>query len=165
VRSLPLAFLAVAVVLVASPVIAGAAQSTTTTVSPTNWTSIDHSPTKPGQPISFFANVAPTPDGGTVQFVIDGANFGSPAAVNSTGSANSQNTSFSSPGNHTVQGIYSGTANFGGSTSSSVTFVIVAAASSSPVPVPAAGIGMGWLMVGTLVLLMGSLTVRRSLGA
>ena len=63
------------------------------------------------------ANVAPgtgTPTG-TVQFVIDGTNFGSPVTL-TAGSATSGTTSTLTPGTHTVTAIYSGDTTHNGST-------------------------------------------------
>lgn len=77
-------------------------------------------PSVNGQPVSFTATVAPTSGGGvptgTVQFVIDGANFGSPVTL-VNGSATSGATSSLSIGSHTVKAIYGGSANFASSTS------------------------------------------------
>jgi hypothetical protein len=68
------------------------------------------------QPVSFTATVAPVPDGGTVQFKVDGSNLGGAVAVNtSTGQATSISTSTLAVGPHGVQAIYSGNANFAGS--------------------------------------------------
>lgn len=72
-----------------------------------------------GEPATFTAQVAPvngtsTP-GGTVQFTVDGQDFGSPVAVGS-GQAVSQSTSTLSTGNHTIGAIYSGDGNLLGST-------------------------------------------------
>jgi Bacterial Ig-like domain (group 3) len=69
------------------------------------------------QPVTFTATVAPVPDGGTVQFKVDGSNLGGPVAVNTvTGQATSIATSTLTVGAHAVQAIYSGNANFAGST-------------------------------------------------
>jgi Bacterial Ig-like domain (group 3) len=69
------------------------------------------------QPVSFTATVAPVPDGGTVQFKVDGSNLGGAVAVNTvTGQATSISTSSLSVGSHNVEAIYSGNENFAGST-------------------------------------------------
>ena len=69
------------------------------------------------QPVSFTATVAPVPDGGTVQFKVDSSNLGAAVAVNtSTGQATSISTTSLAVGSHNVQAIYSGNANFAGST-------------------------------------------------
>jgi Bacterial Ig-like domain (group 3) len=69
------------------------------------------------QPVSFTASVVPVPDGGTVQFKVDGSNLGSAVAVNTTtGQATSISTSTLSVGSHSVEAIYSGNSNFAGST-------------------------------------------------
>ena len=68
-------------------------------------------PSTYGQPVTFTANVsgpsgAGTPTG-TVQFQVDGMNFGSPVPL-SGGSAVSSATSSLSVGNHSVSAAYSG---------------------------------------------------------
>lgn len=79
-----------------------------------------------GDPVTFTAGVtAPTitlPTG-TVQFVVDGANFGAAVAL-SGGTATSPALASSTIGlgNHTVQAIYNGDADYSTSTSSAVTF-------------------------------------------
>lgn len=62
------------------------------------------------QPIHFTATITaqaggPTPNNGSVQFVIDGSNFGTPVPVVS-GTANSGNTSSLSVGSHNVQAVF-----------------------------------------------------------
>jgi hypothetical protein len=70
-----------------------------------------------GQPLTFTATVAANPPGsgnptGTVQFQIDGANFGSPVAL-AGGMASSGATTALAAGNHSIQALYGGDANFG----------------------------------------------------
>ncbi len=81
-----------------------------------------------GQAVTFTATVA-TPSGsgetGTVQFQIDGADAGSPVAL-------SGNTATYTPlkltaGSHSVVALYSGDANFGSSTSPTLTQIVAAA--------------------------------------
>jgi len=73
-------------------------------------------PSNAGDPVFFTATVAPvfpgdgTP-GGTVQFKIDGSNFGGPVPL-SGGSAQSQSTSLLTPGPHNVEARYSGSTDF-----------------------------------------------------
>lgn len=72
-------------------------------------------PSVGGQPVTFTATVTPntstsTTPTGTVQFVVDGSNFGAPVAM-SNGMAQIS-TSTLSAGNHTVTAQYSGDANF-----------------------------------------------------
>jgi hypothetical protein len=73
-------------------------------------------PSNAGDPVFFTATVAPvspgdgTP-GGTVQFKIDGSNFGGPVPL-SGGSAQSQSTSLLNPGSHNVEARYSGSTDF-----------------------------------------------------
>lgn len=93
------------------------ANTTTTLTSTAN-------PAGVGQAINFVATVAAVAPGagtrtGTVQFVLDGANFGSPVTVVS-GSASSASINSLSMGTHTVWAIYSGDANFVGSTSATL---------------------------------------------
>jgi hypothetical protein len=72
-----------------------------------------------GQSVFFTATVtanapeAATPTG-TVQFKVDGSNFG-PAVALSNGSAHSQSTSSLTPGNHSVEAIYNPDPGFTGS--------------------------------------------------
>jgi hypothetical protein len=69
------------------------------------------------QPVSFTATVTPVPDGGTVSFQVDGSPLGGPVPVNTvTGTATSISTSSLAVGSHPVVAIYSGNANFAGST-------------------------------------------------
>ncbi len=82
--------------------------------------SLTSSPASPvaGQPVSVSATVHPVPDGGTVQFSVDGVNVGAPVPVDlSTGTATLPPTSSLGVGSHTVSASYSGTADFAASTS------------------------------------------------
>ncbi|MCW2780422.1 MAG: hypothetical protein JWR35_871 [Marmoricola sp.] len=91
---------------------------TTTTVTPSQ------SIVTLGDTVTFTANVTPgigSNPGGSVQFVVDGANFGSPVAV-TAGSATSAALSGLPLGNHTVTAVYGGDANFATSTSAPVVF-------------------------------------------
>ncbi len=80
-----------------------------------------------GDPVTFTASVTPTigsnPTGG-VQFLVDGAAFGAPVAINASGSATSPAISTLGLGNHTVQAIYNGDANFGVSSSTVITIKV-----------------------------------------
>jgi hypothetical protein len=95
------------------------ANSTTALASSTSGTSVF------GQPVTFTATVVPvapatgTPTG-TVQFTLDGSNFGGAVAL-AAGSATSGATTTFSVGNHTVTAIYNGDVNFNGSTSPNLT--------------------------------------------
>src|SRR5207244_5877161 len=78
-----------------------------------------HNPSVFGQSVSFTAIVTPqsgsgTPTG-TIQFVIDGSNFGNPVVL-SGGTASSNGTSSLSVAGHTITAMYSGDGNFNGST-------------------------------------------------
>jgi hypothetical protein len=93
------------------------------TVNPANSTTTVASSLNPsiyGQGVSFTANVvavlpgARTPTG-TVQFTIDGGNFGSPVTL-ASGSATSDITPTLTEGTHTVTAVYSGNTNFHAST-------------------------------------------------
>ena len=83
--------------------------------------SSSQNPSTFGQSVSFTANVTGTgagdgnPSGGSVQFKIDGADFGSPVAL-AAGMATSGSTSSLSAGTHTVEAIFtSSDTNFNGS--------------------------------------------------
>jgi hypothetical protein len=67
--------------------------------------------------VSFTSTISPSAATGSIQFVIDGVNFGSPVTV-SGGSAISGSTSSLTAGTHTVTATFTGT---GGSTNSSGT--------------------------------------------
>ena len=71
-------------------------------------------PSVQGQPVTFTATVSPSAATGTVQFKIDGSDFGSPAVL-SGGTATSGSISTLSKGNHTVEAVYSGDVNYKGS--------------------------------------------------
>jgi streptogramin lyase len=86
-----------------------------------------------GQAVTFTATVTAAAPGrgmpsGTVQFQVDGNNFGSPVALNA-GQATSMPTSTLSVGVHTVQVVYSGDSNFVPSTGKFTQTVNPAAAS------------------------------------
>ena len=82
--------------------------------------SSNHNPSVWGQSVTFTANVAVvspgagTPDG-TVQFKVDGVDFGSAVALVS-GSASSSATTTLSVATHTVSAVYSGSTNYNTST-------------------------------------------------
>lgn len=84
-------------------------------------------PSTYGQSVTFTASVNPVLDGGTVQFKIDGADFGTPVTL-SGGSASSAAISTLSVGNHTVTATYSGDTNFNSSTSPPLTQTVNKAA-------------------------------------
>ncbi|GAC79007.1 Ig-like domain (group 3) [Gordonia malaquae] len=77
-----------------------------------------------GDAVTLSASVSPTPNGGTVQFKVDGANVGSPASVTG-GTASIQHT-FATAGSRQVTAVYSGAAGFNGSTSAAKTIVVSA---------------------------------------
>lgn len=80
-----------------------------------------------GQATSFSATVAATngvlAPAGTVQFTVDGNNFGAPVAL-SGGTANSVSTSSLSTGNHTIGAVYSGSTDHLGSSAATKTQVV-----------------------------------------
>ncbi|MEV5001176.1 Ig-like domain-containing protein [Nocardioides sp. LML1-1-1.1] len=92
--------------------------TTTTTVA------ADPSVVTIGDPVRFVANVAPshggTP-GGSVQFRVDGSDFGAAVAL-TNGTATSAALSTLGLGDHTVTAVYLGTSDHAGSTSAAVTF-------------------------------------------
>jgi large repetitive protein len=85
---------------------------TVTVVVPTT-TSVTSSqnPSTFGQSVSFTATVSPDTAPGTVQFTIDGSNFGSPVAL-SGGTASSIPTSSLAVGNHAITAVYNGHGSF-----------------------------------------------------
>ncbi len=98
--------------------------NTTTTVTSTA------NPAGVGQAISFVATVAAVAPGagtrtGTVQFILDGANFGSPVTL-VNGSASSASINSLAIGSHTVSAVYSGDINFAGGTSAALSQSVVA---------------------------------------
>ena len=81
-----------------------------------------------GQAVTFTATVTNTSSGstavptGTVQFVVDGSNFGAPVAVNATGLALSLPDTFLSGASHTVKAVYTNIdGNFLGNNSTNLT--------------------------------------------
>ncbi len=87
-----------------------------------------------GQPTAFTATVTAT-DGtdtptGTVQFIVDGNNFGAPVPL-AAGAATSQSTSNLSTGNHTVGAVYSGDSNINGGNATTRTQVVGKAATTT----------------------------------
>jgi hypothetical protein len=90
-----------------------------------------------GQPVSFSATVAISSPGagtptGSVQFQIDGVNFGAPVTLNS-GTATSPSTSSLSPGQHTFTALYSGDANVTPGSGSSATQIVAQQSTSTSV--------------------------------
>ncbi|OWK39106.1 beta strand repeat-containing protein [Fimbriiglobus ruber] len=111
---------------------AAAAQS----VLPATTTTLNSSanPLTFGQSTTFTATVttdAPstaTVNAGTVQFLIDGVDFGTPVSVNGSGVAVSSPTAGTqfSPGAHTISAVYSGGSTFGGSVSGDLIQSVIA---------------------------------------
>ncbi len=78
------------------------------------------SPAAYGQQITYTAAVTRTTGAvpvGSVQFIVDGANYGSPVALNTTGQALSPPISFLTGASHSIQAVYIPSANFTASTS------------------------------------------------
>jgi RHS repeat-associated protein len=99
--------------------------STTTTIKASKG-----SPTY-GDSLTFTATVAPDPSNpdtptGTVQFLIDGANFGSPLSLDS-GAATSDPIATLAAGSHTISAIYSGDDTFATSTADDLNLTIAKA--------------------------------------
>ena len=85
--------------------------------------SSNNNPSVYGQSVTFTATVSPSAATGTVQFQIDGTNFG--GAVNVSGSkAVSGSTSSLCIGSHNITAVYSGDSTYGGSTASLVQKVL-----------------------------------------
>ena len=74
-------------------------------------------PSDIGQSVKFTATMSPNNAMGTVQFQIDGKNFGSPVNLSSGGKADSGSTTSLTAGNHNITAIYSGDTTYAGSTS------------------------------------------------
>jgi hypothetical protein len=76
-----------------------------------------------GDPVTFTASVSPSAAGGNVQFKVDGSDFGAAQPL-AGGTATSQafGTGTLGIGNHTVQAVYNGDADYLGSTSPAATF-------------------------------------------
>ncbi len=79
-----------------------ARQPTTTTVE------VAPAAPKRGEEVTFTATVDPAPDGGTVQFTVDGSAYGDPVAVDAGGEATSLPTTALLAGDHTVTARFSG---------------------------------------------------------
>jgi len=85
---------------------------------------------KSGTPVTFSASVTsgsgaqPT---GTVQFKVDGANFGSPVTLSGTGTASTSVTGLTTT-THTLSVTYSGDSNYAAAGPASVTITVTAAA-------------------------------------
>ncbi len=95
---------------------------TVNTANTTTALSSSVNPSTFGQAITFTATVTPIAPGagtrtGTVQFQIDGSNFGSPVSINASGVATSGSISTLTAVSHPVAAVYGGDANFSGSTS------------------------------------------------
>lgn len=108
----------------------------------TSTTLADPAPVVHGQATSFSATVAHTngtlAPAGTVQFTVDGNNFGAPVAL-AGGLATSASTSSLSTGNHTIGAVYSGSGDHFGSSAATKTQVVdkagtVTSISATPTP-------------------------------
>ncbi len=73
--------------------------------------------------VTFTATISPTPDGGTVQFYIDGTVTGNPVTI--FGGQSTFNTSLLSVGSHHISASYSGAPNFYASTSGQTTITVL----------------------------------------
>jgi hypothetical protein len=115
--------------------VTGLATTTTTLSSSAN-------PPLAGQTVTFTAVVssacgAPT---GTVQFMIDGANYGATVPLNSS---TATTTATLSSGTHTIAAVYSGSSTFAGSTSNSLTEPVATIATTTTLVASATQIAQG----------------------
>jgi len=95
----------------------GTSCSTSTSTS----VSSSENPSNYGDSVSFTATVMAGSNpvtAGTVQFVVDGSNFGSPVSLNGSGQATSGSTTSLSVGTHTVTANYSGSGSYQSSSGS-----------------------------------------------
>lgn len=76
-----------------------------------------------GLPVTFFATISPSPNGGAVQFYVDGVATGDPVTI-FDGQA-TLSTSLLSVGQHSVSASYLGGPNFNASTSSTASFDVL----------------------------------------
>src|SRR5262249_30246166 len=109
--------------------------NTTTTVSSSA------APSVYGQSVTFTATVAPASATGTVQFKVDGNDFGTKNL--SDGSATSDATSTLTVGDHTITAIYSGDDNFVGSTSPSFTQTVTTRQTTTTVALSPSAVVVG----------------------
>ena len=94
-------------------------------------------PSTYGQAVSFTATVTASGNPvttGTVQFVVDGGNFGTAVALNGSGQATSGSTSTLTAGTHSVQANYSGSGSYLASSGSLSQVVNQKSASVTPNP-------------------------------
>ena len=110
-------------------------------ISTTTGVTSSANPSNPGQNVTFTATVAVVPPGtgtptGTVQFLIDGTNFGTAVAL--TGNTAQTSTSSLSVGNHPVTAQYNGTATFNTSSGTLSGGQTVSAPTPTPTPSPTA---------------------------
>ena len=89
------------------------------------------SPSTFGQPLTFTGVITPSAATGMVQFVVDGANLGSPVPV-SGGTASSSAISTLAVGSHLLSAVYSGDSGNTPSTSNTITISVAAAQVSVP---------------------------------
>jgi len=104
------------VLLDAPTLLAQTVTSTTLATSPTICASTSS--------LTLTATVSPDPQGGTVQFQVDGIHAGSPENISSGSASFNYNPSGLTAGNHSVTAIFNGNESFSASTSSSVTLVV-----------------------------------------
>lgn len=100
-------------------------QSVTTTAVTTTSMSSSANPSVSGQPVTWTATVAAASPGsgtptGTVQFRVDGSNFGGPAALSGGSSTSGANAALS-VGSHSITAVYSGDGSFLASTAAALT--------------------------------------------
>src|SRR5207247_9955400 len=98
---------------------------TVTTANTTTTISSSANPSYFGDPVRFTATVSPSAATGTMQFKIDGTNFGA-AATLSGGSAAGDFIASLTVGSHTIAAVYSGDGNYNGNTSTNFTQTVSA---------------------------------------
>src|SRR5882724_10950574 len=101
-----------------------------------------------GGTATLTATVSPAPDGGTVQFLDNGVAVGSPVLVNTGTGVASLNVNTFNAGNHPVSAFFSGTTNFGASTSGTSTQSVSKATPVLSAPV-ATAISYGQTLAGS----------------
>ena len=95
-------------------------------------------PSVVGDAVTFTATVSPHPAAGTVQFSVDGVDFGAPVAVGPGGTAASDPIANLGAGDHAIEATFSGSANYQPSSDSLTQTVDKAASTTTLATAPAA---------------------------
>ncbi len=128
---------------------------TTGVCSPTTTLAADFDPTQYGKPVTFTATITgnqpnpPVPTG-TVQFKLDGANAGTPVALDAGGNA-TWTTSTIAIGTHVVAADYSGDASYGASSATISHSVKKRLATTAAVSSPGFGFGAPWTLAAQVI--------------